>query len=162
MKAAKREKYGKREHDRLIKMLEQAGDYQVLPKVKEEPMDTPDVQEAEAPVENVDVDEPVIVSPQKSAGAKRVRRSRRIKGRKSRKDADVESSEDDKSDNEAPMEVSPPEKEAVARVYSRKTKRDQFGNYPPWMSVRKINKQKKRNKRLHSQKRKLIKAKKIK
>ncbi|CAG7727598.1 unnamed protein product [Allacma fusca] len=157
MKAAKREKYGKREHDRLIKMLEEAGDYQVVPKVKEEPMEAPELEDGTSG----NVDNPIEVpTPEKPVTKRRLVRKRFP--RRSRKDMEQESSEDESPKDESVMDVSIPEKEKPVRVYSGKTKKDQFGNYPPWMSVRKINKQKKRNKRLHSQKRKIIKAKKIK
>ena len=34
MRAAKRERYGEKETERLIRMLQEAGDYQVVPKSK--------------------------------------------------------------------------------------------------------------------------------
>lgn len=34
------------------------------------------------------------------------------------------------------------------RVFSRRTMKDQFGNYPAWMNKRKVSTQKKKNKRI--------------
>jgi len=43
-----------------------------------------------------------------------------------------------------PPNKEPTAVEKVERVYSKKTMRDQFGNYPPWMNSRKIGAQKKK------------------
>jgi len=162
MRAAKREKYGLKEDARLIKMLEEAGDYQVVPKVKEEPVE---IQEPATPdpvtVMNQD-DDPILISPVRKPISDSRRRSR---SRKSRRDHQRgEYSSDDNSEDEAAaqleMDTAQPPKEKVARIFNKKTKRDQFGNYPEWMSIRKIQKQKKQNKRLHSKRVRLAKCKK--
>jgi len=139
MRAVKRERYGEKEHARLINMLTAAGEYPQI--------------EGEVKVEVEEIPTTTTVIPARRGG--RVRRQKiRGEGRKSRKDQsaedmeeivdeDMESENDDEEEQEDGMAVDKPN-----HIFSKRTMRDQFGNYPAWMNKRKMRTQQKKNKRI--------------
>jgi len=143
MKAEKRVRYGDKELQRLKDMLTKAGDYQMVP-------------EAEQEVESIEEEKiPITALPKPQKKKTRVDRRTRSgsSSRKSRFDEfneeeaegdDVEMKEDGGAENGGDsMSVDKPD-----RVFSKRTMKDQFGNYPAWMNKRKMITQKKKNKRI--------------
>jgi len=128
MKAVKRERYGEKENDRLIKMLTAVGEY-------------PQVQGDEIKVEGSDdITEIPTTTMEELAPLRKIRPFKvRGDGRKSRKD--IAEEEAQTIDDE--MSVDKPD-----HVFSQRSMRDQFGNYPAWMNKRKVRTQQKKNKRI--------------
>jgi len=127
MKAVKRERYGAKENDRLIKMLTAVGEY-------------PQVQGEEIKTENMDDVTEISTNTTELPPLRKVRPFKvRGDGRKSRKD--IAEEEAQTIDDE--MAVDKPE-----HIFSQRSMRDQFGNYPAWMNKRKVRTQQKKNKRI--------------
>ncbi|CAL8108774.1 unnamed protein product [Orchesella dallaii] len=131
MRAEKRVRYGEKELDRLKTMLVKAGDYQMT---------------GLDPVPKTIPPPPISTSEPSSSSV--VRRSKREVSRKSRKDEyqddqfEMTAEDEDLEEDEA-MNV-----DKTERVFSRRTLKDQFGNYPVWMNKRKIMKQRKVNRKI--------------
>jgi len=135
MKAEKRVRYGEKELNRLKDMLTKAGDYQMVPESEQqgEPID--------------DVGIPITSLPRHPRKNQSRVKPDKSSSRKSRFDEfeeameDVEMKDGDGGDT---MSVDKPE-----RIFSKRTMKDQFGNYPAWMNKRKVITQKKKNKRIN-------------
>jgi len=141
MKAIKRERYGAKEDERLIKMLTAAGEYPQNLSADEVKME--DDRSAIVPIVAA-VDKPQ-ARPRKVRGA----------GRKSRRDKeDEEEVVDDEEmsggggDEGCDQEGGEMAVDKPTHVFSKRTMRDQFGNYPEWMNKRKMRTQQKKNKRI--------------
>jgi len=141
MRAVKRERYGEKELKRLNEMLIKAGDYQLVPEVKKEAEDD-EVASMAVDGECTIVEGPIksTSKPESESGRPRRIKFRKERGvnRKSRKDG-MEATENDDE-----MAV-----DKIDRVFSKRTMRDQFGNYPAWMNKRKMITQQKKNKRIN-------------
>jgi len=142
MRAVKRERYGEKETTRLVKMLTAAGEY---PQV-----------EGEIKVEDITENDSVLITsiPRRSSKSRRIKP--RAEGRKSRRDQaeddvqEIHENDEMESEDEGEKEA---EDEGMAvdkpdHVFSKRTMRDQFGNYPAWMNKRKMQTQQKKNKRI--------------
>jgi len=137
MKAIKRERYGAKEDERLIKMLTAAGEYPQNLSADEVKME--DDRTAIVPI----------------AAVERPQRPRKIRGagRKSRRDKDDEPEEavDDEEmggDEEEEVQGGEMAIDKPVHTFSKRTMKDQFGNYPEWMNKRKMKTQQKKNKRI--------------
>jgi len=142
MKAEKRVRYGEKELTRLKDMLTKAGDYQMIP-------------EGEQPPEPIEDDKIPITSLPKHPRKKLTKRidGRKSVSRKSRLDEFNEDEADDVEMKEGDGDESAEKGESMSvdkpdRVFSKRTMKDQFGNYPEWMNKRKMITQKKKNKRI--------------
>jgi len=145
MRAVKRERYGEKEDTRLIKMLTAAGEY-------------PQVEGADIKVEDITENDSVLITsiPRRSSKSRRIKP--RAEGRKSRRDqAEEDVQEIHDNDNEEMESENDGEKDAddegmavdkPNHVFSKRTMKDQFGNYPAWMNKRKMQTQQKKNKRI--------------
>jgi hypothetical protein len=141
MRAVKRERYGEKELDRLNKMLAAAGE---LPTDKD---DTEVKMEPDAASICIPVIPVKARKPRKPKG----------EGRKSRKDEvkdvddgdyeDVVEMEDLGSAGEGDDETAD-DATKKDRVFSKRSMKDQFGNYPDWMNKRKMRTQQNKNKRI--------------
>jgi len=142
MRAVKRERYGEKENTRLVKMLTAAGEYPQI--------------EGEIKVEDITENDSVLITsiPRRSSKSRRIKP--RAEGRKSRRDQaeedvrEIHDNEEMESEDEGEKEA---EEEGMAvdkpnHVFSKRTMRDQFGNYPAWMNKRKMQTQQKKNKRI--------------
>jgi len=160
MKAVKRERYGEKENDRLVKMLTAAGEYpQVFGEVKKE---IPDHEEGggggggEVEVTEISSKKSsvsVLFEPRRALRAKKTRRMDTRNSRMSRKDKAEQEERDATTvindDDEEGMEIEGQDGKVVAeKVFSKRTMMDQFGNYPAWMNKRKMKTQQKKNKRI--------------
>jgi len=139
MKAIKRERYGDKEDERLIKMLTAAGEYPQNLSADEVKME--DDRSAIVPV----VDKPP-ARPRKVRGAGR--KSRRDDKDEEAKDEVVDDQEMSGDDDEGEGEGGEMVVDKPVHVFSKRTMRDQFGNYPEWMNKRKMKTQQKKNKRI--------------
>jgi len=140
MKAIKRERYGAKEDERLIKMLTAAGEYPQNFSADEVKME--DDRTAIVPVP---VDKPP-ARPRKVRGAGR--KSRRDEKDDDEEDEVVEDEEMGGEEGEGQEEGGEMAVDKPAHVFSKRTMRDQFGNYPEWMNKRKMKTQQKKNKRI--------------
>ncbi|ODM91703.1 hypothetical protein Ocin01_14982 [Orchesella cincta] len=131
MRAEKRVRYGEKELDRLKTMLTNAGDYQMVGE---------DSTQNTIPPPSTSAREPLAVSI--------VKRNKREVSRKSRKDEYQDDQFEMTPEDEALEEDEAMSVDKAERVYSKRTMKDQFGNYPVWMNKRKIMAQRKVNKRI--------------
>jgi len=143
MKAEKRVRYGEKELQQLKNMLTKAGDYQMFPD-----------GEPPEPIEDDKIPITSLPKPQRKKLIKRID-GRKALSRKSRLDEfneddaeDVEMKEGGDGEGDDPVNGETMSVDKPDRVYSKRTMKDQFGNYPVWMNKRKMITQQKKNKRI--------------
>jgi len=137
MRAVKREKNGEKELKRLNEMLRKAGDYQLVPELKKEEEEE-DISAMALDGECTFIKETTTIVEAEADGPRRSR----FRARRGREESINSRTVEKETENED-MAV-----DKEPRVFSKRTMRDQFGNYPAWMNKRKMITQQKKNKRI--------------